>query len=102
MSKRNTRNIDAVRRKQSAVGNHVIDEYLAGRLSRRAFIRRGTIVGLSIPTIGALIAACGSDDDESTSTGAPPVPALRQIPAAAPTQPVARRPAQLRRSQAAR
>jgi len=70
MSKRSTRHIDAVRRNQSAVGNHVIDEYLAGRLSRRAFIRRGTIVGLSIPTIGALIAACGSDD-ESTSPGAP-------------------------------
>lgn len=72
MSKRDVRRIDAVRRTQGPIGNHVIDEYVAGRLSRRAFVRRGTIVGLSIPTIGALIAACGGDDDEadSDSTGA--------------------------------
>jgi peptide/nickel transport system substrate-binding protein len=65
MSKKDFRQIDAVRRTQGPIGNHVIDEYVAGRLSRRAFVRRGTIVGLSIPTIGALIAACGGDDDEA-------------------------------------
>jgi peptide/nickel transport system substrate-binding protein len=67
MSKKDFRQIDAVRRTQGPIGNHVIDEYVAGRLSRRAFVRRGTIVGLSIPTIGALIAACGGDDDEADS-----------------------------------
>ena len=100
MSKRNNRQIDDVRRKQSAVGNHVIDEYLAGRLSRRAFIRRGTIVGLSIPTIGALIAACGSDD-ETTGTGAPGT-ALPPTPVAAPIQQAAPTPVPPSPSQVAR
>ncbi len=68
MGKQDFRRIDAVRRTQGAIGNHVIDEFMAGRLSRRAFIRRGTLVGLSIPAIGALIAACGSDDKTSTAT----------------------------------
>ena len=60
--------IDAVRRTQGPIGNHVIDEFVAGRLSRRGLIRRGTIVGLSIPAIGALLAACGSDDEANTGT----------------------------------
>ncbi len=71
MSKRDQRRIDEVRRTQGAVGNHVIDEFIAGRLSRRSFIRRGTIVGLSLPAIGTLLAACGSDDEKSTSSEAP-------------------------------
>jgi peptide/nickel transport system substrate-binding protein len=66
MSKKDFLRIDAVRRTQGPIGNHVIDEFVAGRLSRRAFIRRGTIVGLSIPSIGALLAACGGDDDEKS------------------------------------
>lgn len=66
MTSKDHRRIDAVRRTQGPIGNHVIDEFIAGRLSRRAFIRRGTIVGLSIPAIGALLAACGSDDDKGT------------------------------------
>ncbi len=65
MSTEQSRHIDAVRRTQGPVGNHVIDELVAGRLSRRAFVRRATIVGFSIPSIGALLAACGSDDDST-------------------------------------
>lgn len=73
MTNKDFRRIDAIRRTQGALGNHVIDEFVAGRLSRRAFIRRGTIVGLSIPAIGSLIAACGSDDDGAgaSTTAAP-------------------------------
>lgn len=68
MKKMDHRRIDAIRRTQGPIGNHVIDEYVAGRLSRRGFIRRGTIVGLSVPTIGALLAACGGDDDAAPAT----------------------------------
>ena len=35
--------IDEVRRTQGPIGNHVIDEFVAGRLSRRSFIRRAGI-----------------------------------------------------------
>lgn len=64
------RRIDAIRRTQGAIGNHVIDEFVAGRLSRRDFVRRSTIVGLSVPAIGMLLAACGGDDKGATATTA--------------------------------
>lgn len=41
---------------------------LAGRLSRRQVLRRAAILGLSIPALGALLAACGGDDDDATTT----------------------------------
>ena len=68
MTKKDFRRIDSIRQTQGAVANHVIDEFVAGRLSRRALIRRGTIVGLSVPAIGALLAACGDDEETTTST----------------------------------
>ena len=75
MGKINFRRIDAIRQTQGQIGNHVIDEFVSGRLSRRDFIRRGTIVGLSFPAIGALIAACGGSETSTTAetTGAAPV-----------------------------
>lgn len=68
MTKKDFGRIDEVRRTQGPIGNHVIDEFVAGRLSRRAFIRRAGIAGISVPAIGALLAACGSDDNASTGT----------------------------------
>jgi hypothetical protein len=45
-----TRKIDhkrlgQLREGQGEIANHIIDEFAAGRLSRRDFIRRGTVVG---------------------------------------------------------
>jgi peptide/nickel transport system substrate-binding protein len=66
--------LDLVRQRSTELENHVIDEFLAGRLTRRDFLRRGTIVGLSLPVLGAVLAACGSSSSStpgaSTSTGA--------------------------------
>jgi peptide/nickel transport system substrate-binding protein len=62
------RRLDRVRQRSTELENHVIDEFLAGRLTRRDFLRRGTIVGLSVPAIGAVIAACGSSSTTSTTT----------------------------------
>jgi len=42
----NMHRLDAVRKRSSELDNHLIDEYAAGRLSRRAFIRRGTVMGM--------------------------------------------------------
>jgi peptide/nickel transport system substrate-binding protein len=61
------RRLDRLRKGQGEIGNHVIDEYAAGRLSRRDFIRRGAVVGISLPVLGAVISACGS----SATTSAP-------------------------------
>jgi len=61
------REVDAFRREQGERENHLIDEYAAGRISRRDFVRRGTIIGMSIPVVGWLAAACGGDDDAATT-----------------------------------
>jgi len=63
-------NLSRFRRGQGEIANHVIDEFAAGRLSRREFIRRGTVVGLSIPVLDAILTACGSSPSSSTSTSA--------------------------------
>jgi peptide/nickel transport system substrate-binding protein len=59
--------LDQVRRRSTEVENQVIDEFVAGRLTRRDFLSRGTIVGLSLPTLGAILAACGSTSAHSTA-----------------------------------
>ena len=77
-----TRNIDhkrlgRLRQDQGEIANHIIDEFAAGRLSRRDFIRRGTVVGISVPLLGSVLAACGSSSpttgasSSSTAKGAP-------------------------------
>jgi peptide/nickel transport system substrate-binding protein len=45
---------------QNEIANHVIDEFVAGRLSRRELLRRGALVGISAPVLGGILAACGS------------------------------------------
>jgi peptide/nickel transport system substrate-binding protein len=69
-----TRNIDhhqlgRLRQDQGEIANHIIDEFAAGRLSRRDFIRRGTVVGISVPLLGSILAACGSSSSSSAKPG---------------------------------
>src|SRR5215207_3961268 len=65
------RQVDAVRAQRSELENHVIDEYRAGYIGRREFIRRGAVVGMSLPMVGFLASACGGDDDGSGNGGPP-------------------------------
>ncbi|MGN6679572.1 MAG: ABC transporter substrate-binding protein [Streptosporangiaceae bacterium] len=51
--------LDDLRRGRGPVQEHVIDEFAAGRLSRRDFLRRGSMVGISMPILGGILAACG-------------------------------------------
>jgi peptide/nickel transport system substrate-binding protein len=62
------RRLDRLRSDQGEIANHVIDEFTAGRMSRRDFMRRGTVVGLSLPVLGAVLSACGSSGSPSTSS----------------------------------
>ena len=69
-----TRKIDQnrlgqLRQGQGEIANHIIDEFAAGRLSRRDFIRRGTVVGISVPLLGSILAACGSSGTSSSASG---------------------------------
>ena len=68
--------LDVVRRQSSSLENDLIDHYAAGKVSRRNFIQRGTIIGLGVPAMAAVLAACGGDDDaEPTASVAEPEPA---------------------------
>jgi peptide/nickel transport system substrate-binding protein len=60
--------LDPLRHGQGDIANHIIDEFAAGRLSRRDFIRRGTVVGISVPLLGSIVAACSSSSSSSPST----------------------------------
>ena len=60
--------LSRLRQGQGEIANHVIDEYAAGRLSRRDFLRRGAVVGISLPVLGAVISACGSSTTTTPSS----------------------------------
>ena len=62
-----------LREGQGEIANHIIDEYAVGRLSRREFLVRGTVAGISLSVLGAVLSACGSSDTtapRTVSTGA--------------------------------
>jgi peptide/nickel transport system substrate-binding protein len=61
------RQLGRLRQGQGEIANHVIDEFAAGRLSRRDFVRRASIVGISAPVLGSILAACGSSSSSSGS-----------------------------------
>ena len=68
-----TKNIDnsrlgRLRQGQGEIANHVIDEFAAGRLSRRDFIRRASVVGISAPLLGSVLAACSSSSSSPASS----------------------------------
>ena len=62
------RRLGRLRQSQGELANHIIDEFAAGRISRRDFIRRATVVGISAPVLGSVLAACGSSSSSSSSS----------------------------------
>lgn len=76
---------DRARSESGPVQVDLVEAYAHGRINRRDFVKRGTIIGLSVPFMGSIIAACGGDDDEpatepsgstaTTATTAPGEPA---------------------------
>src|SRR4249919_174916 len=62
--------LDDLRRGRGPVQEHIIDEFVAGRLSRRDFIRKGSAIGLSMPLIGGILAACGSSGTTTSGSSA--------------------------------
>ncbi len=52
--------LDKVRRSAVPLQLDVVEAFAAGRLSRREFIQRATVVGLSMGAIGMVLAACSS------------------------------------------
>ena len=58
--RRTPRFLDTLRLEASALENHVVDEFLAGRLDRRALLREGSRLGLALPLLGGLLGLPGS------------------------------------------
>ncbi len=63
----NPTKLSLMRRGRSELENHVIDEFVCGQITRREFLRRGSIVGLSVPMLGAIATACGGANSTSSS-----------------------------------
>ena len=51
--------LDLLRRRRNPLENHLIDGLVAGRVSRREFVRHGSLLGLSLPLLGQIGLAAG-------------------------------------------
>jgi peptide/nickel transport system substrate-binding protein len=69
---RSNQELDRLRDGRTELENHYIDELASGRLNRRDFLRRGSAIGMSVPLLGAVLAACGSSASTGSSTAPPP------------------------------
>ncbi len=58
--KKNDKLIDSIRRQSSGLENHIIDEFAAGYIDRRAFLRHGATIGMSLPVLTTLAGAFGA------------------------------------------
>ena len=56
---KNNRALDAIRQGRTDIENHLIDGLVDGRVSRREFIRHGSLLGLSLPLLGRIGVAAG-------------------------------------------
>ncbi len=60
---------DRVRRSTTPLQLDVVEAFAQGRLSRREFMKRATVVGLSMGSIAAIIAACDAAPAASATPG---------------------------------
>jgi peptide/nickel transport system substrate-binding protein len=66
--KRRDTELDPLRLGRTELENHYIDELVSGNLSRRDFLRKGSVIGMSAPLLGAVLAACGGANNSSSSS----------------------------------
>jgi peptide/nickel transport system substrate-binding protein len=62
--------LDPFRRKADPLQLDLVESYAKGRISRKGFIQRGTVLGLSLASLSAIIAACGGGSDSGEGGGA--------------------------------
>jgi peptide/nickel transport system substrate-binding protein len=61
------RKLDGIRDARSELENHYIDELVEGHISRRHFVRRGAVIGMSASALTAVLAACGGANNTSST-----------------------------------
>jgi peptide/nickel transport system substrate-binding protein len=59
--------LDGLRAGRNELEQHYLDELAAGRLSRREFVRRGAVIGMSGTLLSAALAACGNANSSPSS-----------------------------------
>jgi peptide/nickel transport system substrate-binding protein len=57
---------DRTRRSVGPVELDLVESYAQGRISRRDFLKRGTVIGLSAPFLASVLAACGEEAPGTT------------------------------------
>jgi peptide/nickel transport system substrate-binding protein len=62
--------LDRVRRSATPVELDLVESFARGRITRRQFIKRATVIGLSLPAISAVIAACSPAPSATPGGGA--------------------------------
>ena len=60
---------DKVRRDASPVELDLIENFAQNRISRRTFVQRGSMIGLSMAFMGSVITACGSSTKGTSTPG---------------------------------
>ena len=78
------RGLDPIRRSVNPVQLDLVEQFARGRITRRQFIKRATVVGLSMSSVAAVIAACGGGTASSAPSAAAP---SAGGPSAAPATP---------------
>ena len=67
MDRHHRHQVDSIRAGRSELENHLIDELRAGKIGRREFVRRGAVVGMSVPLLSFLATACGVSREDLES-----------------------------------
>jgi peptide/nickel transport system substrate-binding protein len=65
---RSNSELDRLRSGRTELENHYIDELVNGNVSRRDFLRKGSTIGMSVPLLGAILAACGASSPATSSS----------------------------------
>jgi peptide/nickel transport system substrate-binding protein len=73
--------LDPVRRSVTPIQLDLVEAFANGRITRRQFIKRASVIGLSLSSVAAVIAACGG----GTPTAAPASPGASASAGASPS-----------------
>jgi peptide/nickel transport system substrate-binding protein len=78
--------LDRVRRSATPLELDLVESFVQGRITRRQFIKRAAVIGLSLPAVSAVIAACTTTPSgspaASASAAASPAPGASSAPPA--------------------
>jgi len=64
--------LDLVRRSATPIELDLVESFANGRITRRQFIKRASVIGLSLPAVSAVIAACGPGTPSASAPASAP------------------------------